>query len=162
MFIHKLLFWLFYRYPHFSIVGQKKQGNTSGNIAVAQYCDIFDLIICTTHGIHHSADTIRKHRTGNKEALTHSNHLRSCTPHCASPHQQVHRCSSSPLMAAPVPEGWDQHKPLPKDVLVGLQGTSTSPQPQDGCAGVLLECCYSPAVSIWHPSPSGLQPAGTV
>lgn len=46
--------------------GRKKQDNISGNIAVAQYYGIFDLIICTTYGIQHSADTVRKHRTGKK------------------------------------------------------------------------------------------------
>lgn len=46
--------------------GRKKQDNVSGNIAVAQYYGIFDLIICTTYGIQHSADTVRKHRTGKK------------------------------------------------------------------------------------------------
>lgn len=120
----------------------------------------FYLIICTSCGIKHYADTIKKHKPSKEEMTTHFKCFKTQILYDASQKDDPQTLHASPFRHTSTRGTEHQHSPLAPGCPDGFVEPAPLLNPRKH-VGVWLECCYSPAVSIWHTSPGGPQPAGT-
>lgn len=97
--------------------------------------------------------TVLKHKTRGKGGAPYSKCFKSwILYHTASKEKKTHKRHSDWVPAQPLAPGCPDGVAKPAGLL--------NPRKHVGLL-LLLECCYSPAVSIWHISLTGPQPAGT-